>query len=265
MSALDPKLDNTQQDEFHKALFDSNRDELYSSKIDELVSSHPELQKSYDDYQEALKLLVSSKAIPCDPRLLEGALGAIKSKQAFNFEKFMQYAASSIALILGVLCFQLYQNNLDLKAEQALVQSQIVNLEEDVNVQLEDLRNEYIVLNSPYTIKKTIIGNSRAKQFKAVAYINPIKKLSYINVQNLPQLTADKCYQIWTEVNGGLVSLGVLKNLEDPKKMLRMPYAENALSFITIEDEGGNFTPNLIDQVAKISYQNIIASDKVSL
>lgn len=177
----------------------------------------------------------------------------------------MQYAAASIALFLGVLCFQLYQNNLELKAEQALVQSQIVNLEEDVNVQLEDLRNEYIVLNSPYTIKKTIIGNSRAKQFKAVAYINPIKKLSYINVQNLPQLTADKCYQIWTEVNGGLVSLGVLKNLEDPKKMLRMPYAENALSFITIEDEGGNFTPNLIDQVAKISYQNIIASDKVSL
>ena len=116
MSALDPKLDNTQQDEFHRALFDSNRDELYSSKIDELVSSHPELQKSYDDYQEALKLLVSSKAIPCEPRLLEGALGAIKSKQAFNFQKFMQYAAASIALFLGVLCFQLYQNNLELKA-----------------------------------------------------------------------------------------------------------------------------------------------------
>lgn len=265
MSALDPKLDKNQQEEIHKALFDSNRDELSSSRIDELVSTHSELQKSYDDYQQALKLLVTSKAIPCDPELLDSTLDAIKGQQSFNLGKFMQYAAALVAVFLGALCFQLYQNNLELKAEQALVQSQIVNLEEDVNVQLEDLRNEYIVLNSPYTIKKTITGNSRAKQFKAIAYINPIKKLSYINVQNLPQLTADKCYQIWTEVNGGLVSLGVLKNVENPKKMLRMPYAENALSFITIEDDGGNFTPNLIDQVVKISYQNIIAADKVSL
>ncbi|MBL6656263.1 MAG: anti-sigma factor [Flavobacteriaceae bacterium] len=265
MSAQDPKFDNTQQEELYKALFDLDKDELNSSKIDEIITAHSEIQKHYDEQQELLQFLIAAKAKPCDPKVLEQSLKAVKKHQPQNFGKIIQYVAASVAVLLGILSVQLYQSNLQLKAEQVLVQSQIVNLEEDVNVQLEDLRNQYIVLNSPHTIKKTIIGNSRAKQLKAIAYINPIKKLSYINVQNLPKLTQDKCYQIWTEVNGGLVSLGVIKNLEDPEKMLRMPFAENALSFITIENDGGNFTPNLIDQVAKISYQNIIEADKVSL
>ncbi len=45
MSAQDPKFDNTQQEELYKALFDLDKDELNSSKIDEIIAVHSEIQK----------------------------------------------------------------------------------------------------------------------------------------------------------------------------------------------------------------------------
>jgi anti-sigma-K factor RskA len=87
-----------------------------------------------------------------------------------------------------------------------------------------------------------------------VAYINPVKKLSYINVRNLPNLPDNQCYQMWAEVNGEMVNLGVIKSVDDKDRLRPLPYAENAVSYITIEPQGGNDTPTVKNIVANISY-----------
>ena len=120
--------------------------------------------------------------------------------------------------------------------------------------QLEDVRNQFIVLNNPSTRKYMVNGNKKARELKAVAYINPVKKLSYINVRNLPNLPEDKCYQMWAEVNGQMVNLGVIKEIQDKDKLLALPYAEDAISYITIEPTGGNDTPTVQNIVANINY-----------
>ena len=124
----------------------------------------------------------------------------------------------------------------------------------DMKVQLEDLRNQYIVLNNPNTKKYSVMGNKKARNLKAVAYVNPAKKLSYINVRSLPQLPEDQCYQMWAEVNGEMVNLGIIKQFENKEKLLALPYADNAVSYITIEQEGGNSTPTVQNIVANITY-----------
>ena len=93
-----------------------------------------------------------------------------------------------------------------------------------------------------------------AKELKAVAYVNPVKKLSYINVSNLPQLPEDQCYQMWAEVNGELVNLGVIRQFENKEKLLALPYGDNAIGYITIEPSGGNETPTVQNIVANIDY-----------
>ena len=97
-------------------------------------------------------------------------------------------------------------------------------------------------------------GNKKARELKAVAYVNPVKKLSYINVRNLPNLPEDQCYQMWAEVNGEMVNLGVIKEIMDKDKLLALPYAEKAVSYITIEPKGGNDTPTVQNIVANINY-----------
>ena len=123
-----------------------------------------------------------------------------------------------------------------------------------MKVQLEDLRNQYIVLNNPNTKKYSINGNKKAKELKAVAYVNPVKKLSYINVSHLPELPEDQCYQMWAEVNGELVNLGVIKQFGDKERLMALPYGEDAVGYITIEPQGGNQSPTVQNIVANIDY-----------
>ena len=73
-------------------------------------------------------------------------------------------------------------------------------------------------------------------------------------MSHLPQLPEEKCYQMWAEVNGELVNLGIVKEFEDPKQMFALPYADNAISYITIEPKGGNLKPTTDNIVANINY-----------
>ena len=120
--------------------------------------------------------------------------------------------------------------------------------------QLEDMRNQFIVLNNPDTKRVEVKGKEEGKDLKAVAYINPVKKLSYINLGNVPELPENKVFQMWTEVNGELVNLGVIKQIKDKDKLLALPYGEKAISYITVEPQGGNSSPSVEHIVANISY-----------
>ncbi|MEN1785847.1 MAG: anti-sigma factor, partial [Bacteroidota bacterium] len=174
----------------------------------------------------------------------------IKSRTFFKYA----IAASFAALVCAGSAFFFYNQNRALQQENSLVNNKIKNLEMDMKVQLEDLRNQYIVLNNPNTKRYTVKGNKKAKELKAVAYVNPVKKLSYINVGNLPELPEDQCFQMWAEVNGELVNLGVIKNYEKKDQLMALPYADNAIGYITIEPSGGNETPTVKNIVANIDY-----------
>ena len=138
--------------------------------------------------------------------------------------------------------------------ENAIVSNKIQVLEADMKQQLEDVRNQFIVLNNPQTRKYLVNGNQKARELKAIAYVNPVKKLSFINVRNLPELPEDKCYQMWAEVNGEMVNLGILKDIQDKDKLFALPYGEEAISYITIEPKGGNTSPSVQNIVANLKY-----------
>ena len=68
-----------------------------------------------------------------------------------------------------------WNQNQSLQDENVIVNNKIETLEEDMKDQLEDVRNQFIVLNNPQTRKYNVNGNKKAKELKAVAYINPVK------------------------------------------------------------------------------------------
>ena len=170
--------------------------------------------------------------------------------------KFFRYAiAASVAvMIFAGSSYFFWSQNKSLQEENTLVSNKIRYLEDNMKDQLEDMRNQFIVLNNPDTRKYTLKGQREGKELKAIAYINPVKKLSYINVSNVPNLPENKCFQMWAEVNGELVNLGVIKQFDDKGKLLALPYADNAVSYITVEPEGGNTAPTVENIVANIAY-----------
>jgi len=226
-----------------------------SLKVERYITMYPEVRETYNELQENLEAFAKLHALKSPQGLKERILHSIRQEKKAK-SKFFKYAiaASIAAFIFAGSSFFFYNQNKKLENEKTLVTNQIKDLEMDMKVQLEDLRNQYIVLNNPNTKKFSVMGNKKASELKAVAYVNPVKQLSYINVRNLPQLPEDQCYQMWAEVNGEMVNLGIIKQFENKEQLLALPYADNAVSYITIEQGGGNTTPTVQNIVANITY-----------
>ncbi len=226
-----------------------------SMQVERYIAMYPEVRKTYDELQANLETFAKLYALKTPEGLKTKILNRIKAQNTGR-RKFQRYAiaASITALLFAGSSYFFWNQNQNLQDENVIVNNKIRTLEEDMKEQLEDVRNQFIVLNNPRTKKYNVNGNKKAKELKAVAYINPVKKLSYINVRSLPNLPDNQCYQMWAEVNGEMVNLGVIKNIEDKDRLRPLPYAENAVGYITIEPQGGNDTPTVKNIVANISY-----------
>ncbi|MEX0312964.1 MAG: anti-sigma factor [Allomuricauda sp.] len=224
-------------------------------KAERYIAMYPEVRKTYDQLQDNLEAFAKMYALKTPEGLKEIILHSAKKEKAVK-NKFYRYAvAATVAImVFAGSSYFLWNQNQSLQQENTLVTNQIKYLEENMKNQLEDMRNQFIVLNNPATKKYAVNGKKEGKQLKAVAYVNPVKKLSYINVRNVPNLPENKCFQMWAEVNGELVNLGVIKQFDDKDKLLALPYAENTIGYITVEPQGGNTSPTVKNIVANISY-----------
>jgi len=226
-----------------------------SLQVERYIAMYPEVRETYNELQENLEAFAKMHAIKAPEGLKAKILHRIKVQDSGK-RKFRRFAiaASFIAFLFAGASYFFYHQNKSLKQENSIVNNKIMNLEADMKQQLEDVRNQFIVLNNPQTQKYLVNGNKKARELKAVAYINPVKKLSYINVRNLPNLPQNQCYQMWAEVNGKMINLGIIDQADGKDKLHALPYAKDAVSYITIEPKGGNNTPTVKNIVANINY-----------
>ena len=226
-----------------------------SLQVERYIAMYPEVRNIYNELQDNLETFAKMHAVKTPEGLRAKILNRIKAQNAGR-RRFRRYAiaASVAAFLFAGSSYFFWNQNKSLQQENTIVNNKIKDLEEDMREQLEDVRNQFIVLNNPQTRKYMVNGNKKARELKAVAYINPVKKLAYINVRNLPNLPEDYDYQMWAEVDGEMVNLGVIRNMDDKDKLRALPYAKNAVSYITIEPKGGNDTPTVQNIVANISY-----------
>lgn len=226
-----------------------------SHRVEHYIALYPEVRKIYNELQDNLEAFARTYAAKPPEGLRERIMAQIQ-KQKSDRNRFYRFAAAaSVAILLfaGASLF-FWNQNKNLQMENTVVTNKIKTLEQDMREQLEDVRNQFIVLNNPQTKTYNLNGNKKAKELKAVAYINPVKKLSYINVKQLPNLPEDQCLQMWAEVNGEMVNLGVIDKNHSYNKLTALPYGKNAVGYITIEPKGGNNSPTLNNIVANISY-----------
>lgn len=224
-------------------------------QVDRYIAMYPEVRETYKELQDNLEIYAKMYALKVPTGLKAIIMDRIKAENKTK-ATFFRYAiaASFAALIFAGSSYFFYNQSKTLQQENAIVSGKIKDLEVVMREQLEDVRNQFIILNNPQTKRYSINGNKKAKELKAVAYINPVKRLSYINVSKLPDLPENQCFQMWAEVNGKMINLGVIEEAHDKNTMFALPYAENATGYITIEPKGGNKAPTVENIVANIAY-----------
>jgi len=233
--------------------------------VETYISKYPEVQNTYNTLQYNLEIVAKSNAVEAPKSILNNILDeldekpVVKLKTSYKSKKWYKFsvAASIAALIFAGTSYLFYSQNQKLSQENQVVVDEIFDLRSDIaqnNKMLDNVMRQLLKLNNPETEKYIIKGNERAKDLKTVAYINPKEKTSMIDVVSLPQLPEEQCYQIWAELQGKMVSLGILS--EADRQLKSLPYTEDALALkITIEPKGGNSIASVENSVAQISLQ----------
>jgi anti-sigma-K factor RskA len=233
--------------------------------VETYISKYPEVQNAYNTLQFNLEVVAKSNAVEAPKHILNDILNeldetpvvTLNTRKNYKIWYKLSIAASFAALFFAASSLSLYTQKQKLSEENQVVVDEIFDLRSDIaknNEMLDSVMRQLLKLNNPETEKYIINGNERAKDLKTVAYINPKEKTSMIDVVSLPKLPEEQCYQIWAELQGKMVSLGVLN--EADRKLRSIPYTEHARGLnITIEPKGGNTIASLQNSVAEINLQ----------
>jgi anti-sigma-K factor RskA len=131
----------------------------------------------------------------------------------------------------------------------------IRNLQEENKTLLTQLstcesREEIIAfLKDPQTQPVVLTETAANTEAAALVYWNKVSKKAMLNPFNLPKLPDDQQYQMWVDVDGKMISIGLIS--QDLFKYQDLVFLENAASLnVTIEPKGGSKEPTVSRLVA---------------
>ena len=166
------------------------------------------------------------------------------TKNAFNPMRLL--VAASLAAVFALTSFLFYSSWQSAKENFILAQEEQQQLQEEVQSLSNEIKATQAmvsVLNNKDAIPFLLKGNQLAPEARAVAYVNHKNKSVWINPQALPKLAEEETYQMWADVDGEMISMGLLPT---DKELIALTYIDKAASLnITIEPKGGNDHPTV--------------------
>jgi anti-sigma-K factor RskA len=230
--------------------------------VEEVLASDTEFKAFFDQLEHDFEMLGLENAITPPPSVKSQLLDTIQStskdskvvelKSRDNSKWYLGIAAS-IAVLLLVGSFWMYNQLNDIKQQLQTVENEKTELNntiENLNKQIENESAIYATLIHPDTEQYILKGNTLMPEGKVVSYVNHNTKSVVINTERLPELDAEHDYQMWADVEGEMINMGVISK---DSKLMAMNYIDHAESLnITIEPVGGNDHPTVERLVTNI-------------
>ena len=235
-------------------------------QIEALLASDTELKAHFEALELGFENLGLENAIP-PPKVVKSQLLAelnsrsnvtpkvLTLRKKSNTTYYLGIAAS-IAVLLMIGSFWMYSQLNAVKQQLQTVETNNIELNttiEKLNNELERTNSFYTGIVNPDTEQYVITGNALAPNAKVISYVNHKSKSVVINTERLPELDADHDYQMWADVDGEMIDMGVIsKN----KTLMAMAYIDRAASLnITIEPAGGYDHPTVSRLVTNVYLQ----------
>ncbi|MEL6917551.1 MAG: anti-sigma factor [Bacteroidota bacterium] len=234
------------------------------AEVHSILQEDPELKKHFSTMEADFERLAMENAIAPHPRVKESLEKALAKAETpptqdskvvplKNNKRSYFYAAASLAAIFLLSSFWLYnqwqssEENLQvLQNKTSDLQERLVTLEKNY----EETNGRYQTINNPNVIPLLLTGNQVLPGSRAVAYVNHRTKQVVLNPQGLPALESDKTYQMWADVDGVMINMGVVPIDEE---LISLKYIDKAESLnITIEPAGGNDHPTVENLISNV-------------
>ena len=178
--------------------------------------------------------------------------GLTLQKQNERLRFWRKLAIAGIIILMaslgGNIYFSIQKHQAQKIAEDLASQNKLLIMEnKQVHQRLVKEIRKTDLLANPDIRPVVMNGVKQHPAFKVTVYWNSSDRTVYLGESDLPEIPADKIYQLWAIVDGKPVDLGIFspgnKNL--PLEMKKIG-AGNVQAFaITLEKEGGNPTPTM--------------------
>jgi len=161
--------------------------------------------------------------------------------------------AASIAVLFGLSSLWLYQQWDATRADLNGLQNESRQLTERLDAlerEMSTVNAKYGQVNHPDVIPFVLVGNTKLPDAKVVAYMNHKSRSVMVNTAALPDLQNTQSYQLWADVDGEMIDMGVLESGED---LVPVKYIDRAESLnITVEPYGGSEHPTVANLVSYV-------------
>ena len=227
--------------------------EEMTTAVEEALEQDASLKEHFDALEADFERMGMEQAIAPPVIVKERIKNSISQPRIRKINWVPLSIAAGFALIFGLSTFWLYvkwqdaESNLNtLQLTTSQLQQQIDNLSSEFRLTSNRLES----INNPNVIPLVLYGNQKAPNGKAVAYINHKSQLVFVNPKGLPALPADKTYQMWSDVDGEMINMGIVPT---DKELITLKYIENAESLnLTIEPVGGSEHPTVEELVSNV-------------
>lgn len=228
-------------------------------KVELVMQTYPELKAELEQIELNFEKLGFENSIhppsAVKLNLLKEIGTTTSSSQNSNQNPYRFYLgiAASFAALFLIGAIYLYDQLETAKIQFQMVQQQNDKLNENVdnlNARFSEVDNKYAAISSPNTEKYILKGNALMPEATIVSYVNTVEKLVFVNTSQLPELDAEHDYQMWADVEGEMINMGLIDNKKD---LLAMNYIEHAESLnITIEPLGGSEHPDVTRLISNV-------------
>ena len=223
-------------------------------EFESVCKQYPEIAEARDQFELQLEERLMQDAV-APPVIIKEKIWT--SLNAQNVEKdnkvevetpvrklsvWKMLAAASVILLAGTAFWAFTLNN---KYQSAKNENKSLRTELDRSTaQLNSLKTDAEMMQKPTIKMAALQGTANAPASFATVYWDTTSKDVYLLVNNLPQPTTDKQYQLWALIDNQPVDLGVI--IREERLLVKMKNVQNAQAFaITLEPKGGSASPTM--------------------
>ena len=232
--------------------------------IESVLSEDVELKRELQVFEAELELIGFENAIEPSSHIRDqlskrmavpgnDSKSEIRPAPSNSLQSGKLLIAASLAALFALGSFWLYtqwQSSLEdfqnLQQQTVVLQERLNNLESRYSATQE----RYVSISTPGVIPLYLKGNDISPQSSMIAYINHENKSVVVNTLGLQPLDADQSYQLWADVDGKMINMGLLPQDEE---YIPVRYIDKAESLnITIEPVGGSEHPTVENLISNI-------------
>lgn len=240
---------------------DLSRDQ--ENEVFEILQSNQDLMVQFKELESNMEKLAFENAVEPPSHVKQNILSQlhdtssteVTSTKTIEFNKYKRYLsiAASIAVLFMTASIVLWFNMNEAQKELKSTLSKQDSLLDSILVITKNVvEKEQLIayVNHPKTEKYILKGNALAPNASVSSFVNHEQESVIVSIQKLPKLK-DKDYQMWADVDGKMINMGIL---DSNKKMVKMNYIKNAESInITVEKKGGSDHPDVSQLIGSVS------------